>query len=141
MAHRGVYIDHLQNLTLFVACSRKDLQHIARRAKNAQVAAGTAIINEGEHGNEFFVILDGTALVHRDGRKVATLGPGNAFGELALLGDAPRNATVVAETDAELVVVSEPDFTGLLDEVPGFARKLLAGTAHRLREADARSIQ
>lgn len=77
----------------------------------------------------------------RHGRTVATLGPGNGFGELAVLGDAPRNATVVAETDAELVVVSERDFAGLLDEVPGFARKLLAGTAHRLREADARSIQ
>jgi CRP/FNR family cyclic AMP-dependent transcriptional regulator len=141
VARRDVYVDHLQNLTLFAACSRKDLQRVARRAENRAVAAGTTIVNEGETGNEFFVILDGTASVRRQGRKVATIGAGSGFGELALLGDAPRNATVVADTDVELVVVREPDFVGLLDEVPGFALKLLAGTAHRLREADARSIQ
>ena len=79
--------------------------------------------------------------VTRQGRKIATIGPGAAFGELALLEKAPRNATVVADTDMELVVLGQREFAGLIDEVPGFARKLLAGMAHRLREADARSVQ
>jgi CRP/FNR family transcriptional regulator, cyclic AMP receptor protein len=79
--------------------------------------------------------------VTRKGRKVATLGPGTAFGELALLDRAPRNATVVAETPMELVVLGQREFAGILDEVPGFARKLLAGLAHRLRESDAKSVQ
>jgi CRP-like cAMP-binding protein len=87
------------------------------------------------------VIVDGTAKVTRQGRKVATLGPGAAFGELALLDRAPRNASVVAETPMELVVLGQREFAGILDEVPGFARKLLAGLAHRLREADAKSVQ
>ena len=91
-------------------------------------------------GNEFFVIIDGTATVRRQGRKVATLEPGNGFGELALLEDAPRNGTVVADTDMEFVVVGQREFTELLDGVPGFARKMLTGTAHRLREADARVL-
>ena len=77
----------------------------------------------------------------RQGRKVATLGPGDAFGELALLEKAPRNSTIVAETDMELVVLGQREFAGLIDEVPGFARKLLAGMANRLRDADARSVQ
>jgi CRP-like cAMP-binding protein len=79
--------------------------------------------------------------VTRQGRKVATLGPGSAFGELALLDRAPRNASVVAETPMELVVLGQREFAGILDEVPGFARKLLAGLAHRLRDADAKSVQ
>ncbi len=135
------FIDHLQQVPLFAACSRKDLQLVARRAEDVRVAAGKALISEGETGHEFFVILEGTAKVSRHGRKIATLGPGDAFGELALLEKAPRNSTIVAETDMELVVLGQREFAGLIDEVPGFARKLLAGMGKRLREADARSVQ
>ena len=102
--------------------------------------AGKTLVAEGETGHEFFVILSGTARVSRRGRKIATLGPGSSFGELALLEKAPRNATIVAETDMELVVLGQREFAGIVDEVPGFARKMLAGMAKRLREADARSV-
>jgi CRP/FNR family transcriptional regulator, cyclic AMP receptor protein len=141
MSRHDPFVDHLQQVTLFAACSRKDLHKLAHLSEDRRVAAGTTIVNEGDDGNEFFVILDGTARVSRQGRKIATLGPGSGFGELALLENAPRNATVVADTDMELVVVGQRDFSVLLDEVPGFARKMLAGTAHRLREADARAIE
>jgi CRP/FNR family transcriptional regulator, cyclic AMP receptor protein len=141
MARRDAFIDHLQQVPLFAACSRKDLQLVARRAEDVKVPAGKALVSEGETGHEFFVILDGTARVTRQGRKVATIGAGDAFGELALLEKAPRNASVVADTDMELVVLGQREFAGLIDEVPGFARKLLAGMAHRLRDADARSVQ
>jgi len=141
MARRDAFIDHLQQVPLFAACSRKDLQLVARRAEDVRVTAGKALISEGETGHEFFVILDGTARVSRQGRKIATLGAGDAFGELALLEKAPRNSTIVADTDMELVVLGQREFAGLIDEVPGFARKLLAGMAKRLREADARSVQ
>ena len=141
MARRDAFIEHLQQVPLFAACTRKDLQHVARRAEDIQVPAGKALVSEGETGHEFFVIVDGKARVTRQGRKVATLGAGDAFGELALLEKAPRNATVIADTDMELVVLGQREFAGLIDEVPGFARKLLAGMAHRLREADARSVQ
>ncbi|MGZ4689137.1 MAG: cyclic nucleotide-binding domain-containing protein [Acidimicrobiia bacterium] len=141
MARRDVFLDHLQGVALFAGCSRKDLQRVARKAESRRVVAGTAIVNEGENGSEFFVVIDGTARVSRQGRKVATVGPGSGFGELALLAKAPRNATVVADTDMELAVVGEREFAELLDEVPGFARRMLRSTAHRLREADVRSIQ
>jgi len=140
MARRDAFIDHLQQVPLFAACSRKDLQLVAKRAEEVKVAAGKTLISEGETGHEFFVILDGQARVTRRGRKIATLGPGDAFGELALLEKAPRNSTIVAETDSELVVLGQREFAGLIDEVPGFARKLLAGMAHRLRESDAKSV-
>jgi CRP/FNR family cyclic AMP-dependent transcriptional regulator len=141
MSRHDPFIDHLTQVPLFSACSRKDLQKVAHRAKDVRIAAGTTIVTEGDDGDEFFVILDGTATVRRHGRKITTLGPGSGFGELALLERALRNATVVADTDMELVVVGRREFATLLDEVFGFARKMLAGTAHRLREADARAIQ
>src|SRR5262245_7510369 len=140
MARRDAFIDHLQEVPLFAACSRKDLQLVAKRAEDVRVAGGKTIISEGETGHEFFVILEGTARISRHGRKIASIGPGAAFGELALLEKAPRNSTVVAETDMELVVLGQREFAGLIDEVPGFARKLLAGMAHRLRESDAKSL-
>ena len=140
MARHDPFVDHLQQVTFFSACSRKDLRKVAKRSEDRQVAAGTTIVNEGDNGTEFFVILDGTVSVSRQGRKLATLGPGSGFGELALLVDAPRNATVVADTDVGLVVVRQRQFARLLDEVPGFSRKMLAGTAHRLRVADREAV-
>jgi CRP/FNR family transcriptional regulator, cyclic AMP receptor protein len=141
MARQDAFIEHLQQVPLFSACSKRDLQLVARRAEDVRVAAGKVLVNEGETGHEFFVIIDGTARVTRRGKRVATLGPGSAFGELALLDKAPRNATVIAETPMELVVLGQREFAGIIDEVPGFSRKLLAGMANRLREADAKAVQ
>jgi CRP-like cAMP-binding protein len=141
MARRDAFLDHLAQVPLFSALSRKELGLVARRAEDVTVDAGRVLVSEGATGSEFFVIVDGKASVAMHGRKVATLGPGDAFGELALLDKAPRNATVVAETPMELVVLGQREFGGLIDEVPGFARKLLAGMARRLRQADAKSVQ
>lgn len=126
---------------MFSACSKRELALVARRAEDVRVSAGKVLIAEGSTGHEFFVIFEGTARVTRNGRRVATLGPGQAFGELALLDKGPRNATVIAEGDMELVVLGQREFAGLIDEVPGFARRLLAGMAHRLRELDAKAVQ
>ncbi len=141
MARHDAFIEHLQHIPMFSACSKRDLQLVARRAEDVRVPAGKVLVNEGETGHEFFVILDGSARVTRHGKRVATIGPGGAFGELALLDKAPRNATVIAETPMELVVLGQREFAGIIDEVPGFARKLLAGMAARLRDADAKSVQ
>ncbi len=136
---RGDFIDHLRSVPLFATCSRRDLTQVARRTEDVEVPAGRELVREGGLGHEFFVILTGRAKVVRRGRKVASLGPGDWFGELALLDRSPRNASVIAETEMEVAVIAQRDFAGLVDELPGFARKLLAAMAARLREADARS--
>jgi CRP/FNR family cyclic AMP-dependent transcriptional regulator len=138
---RDVFIDHLARVPLFSACSRKDLELVARRAEDVKVDARKQLVSEGDAGTEFFVIIDGTASVSKRGQRVAELGPGGFFGELALLDKAPRNATVVAETPMELVVLGQREFAGLIDDVPEFAHKLLAGLARRLRQADSQTIQ
>lgn len=138
---RDAFLDHLSEVSLFSALSKRDLQMVARRAEDVKVDAGKVLVTEGSAGSEFFVIMDGKARVTRRGRKVADLGAGQFFGELALLDRAPRNATVVAETPMEVLVLGQREFAALIDEVPGLAHKLLAGIARRLREADAKSVQ
>jgi CRP/FNR family cyclic AMP-dependent transcriptional regulator len=113
---------------------------VAKRAEDVVVPAGKVLVSEGDTGNQFFVIMSGTAKLTRRGRKIATLGPGDSFGELALLDKHPRNATAIAETPMELVVIGQREFAGLIDDVPGFARKLLAAMAARLRAADMSDV-
>lgn len=114
---------------------------MARRVEDIEVGAGKVLVSEGAAGAEFFAIIKGNASVSRHGQEVAQLGPGDFFGDLALLDRAPRNATITAVTPMELVVLGQREFAALIDEVPGFARKLLAGLARRLRAYDAKAIQ
>lgn len=137
MRGKSDYLDHLAQVPLFSACSRKDLQTIARASDEVQVKAGKVLVEEGKPGHEFFLIVDGNASVSKGKRVVTDLGPGRYFGELALLDRAPRNATVKATSDMTVLVLGQREFGGVLDAVPGLAHKLLSSMANRLREADA----
>ncbi|HEX4979912.1 MAG TPA: cyclic nucleotide-binding domain-containing protein [Acidimicrobiales bacterium] len=132
-------LDQLANVRLFSACNRKELGLIGKASDELEVPAGKILCEEGRPGFEFYLILDGTAAVKRDGHKVAELGPGASFGELALLTRLPRNATVEATSPMTVLVLGQREFSGLLDEVPGIAHKLLSSLAQRLYEADTRS--
>jgi len=138
MAGRNDYLEHLKAVPLFAACSRKELQRIARASDETTIAAGTEFVRQGEIGREAFVIVQGQARVDRNGKKVATLGPGACIGELALLDKGPRTATVRAETPLTVLVLGPREFSGLLDEVPGLSHKLLTALASRVRELDRR---
>jgi CRP/FNR family transcriptional regulator, cyclic AMP receptor protein len=134
-------VPDLAEVPLFSACSKKDLNLISKRTERVHVPPGKVLVREGAAGAEFFVILEGQAEVSRHGRRVADLSRGDFFGDLALLDRAPRNATVTAKTDMELAVLGQREFAAMIDEVPGFAHKLLSGLAHRLREFDAKTVQ
>ena len=134
-------LDQLSNVRLFSACNKKELGLIGRASDEVEVPAGRVLCEQGKPGFEFYLILDGEAAVKRNGKKVASLGPGQYFGELALLDRGPRNATVEASKDSTLLVLGQREFSGLLDEVPGLAHKLLTSMAARLREADAKTVQ
>src|SRR3712207_587709 len=140
MAPKTSYLDHLASVPLFSACSKKDLQRIARASDEIDVQAGRVLVDQGRAGHEFFLIIDGTATVKRNDRKVTTLGPGQYFGELSLLDRGPRSATVVAETDMRVLVLGQREFAGVLDDVPEMAHKLLGSMARRLREADSKAF-
>jgi CRP/FNR family transcriptional regulator, cyclic AMP receptor protein len=131
---------NLGDIWLFSACSAGQLRTIARSVEEISVPTGSVLVEEGTIGREFFFIVEGTASVRRKGRKIATLGPGRYFGELALLDRKPRSATVVAETDMTLLVLEQRAFNGLLDAMPALSHKLLVAMSQRLREADARAF-
>jgi len=135
-----MYLDHLAQVPLFSTCSRKDLQKLSKASDEITVKAGKVLVEEGKPGHEFFLIVEGRAEVRRKNRKVASLGPGQFFGELSLLDRGPRSATVIAETEMTLLVLGQREFAGVIDDVPAMAHKLLAALAGRLREADTRAL-
>lgn len=133
-------IEHLGHVKMFSSLNKKELGLISKASDVVGVKAGTEIVSEGTTGHEFYLILDGSASVKRNGRKVASLAPGSYFGEMALLDRGPRSATVVADTDTELLVIGQREFLGVLDQVPALSHKLLVSMAARLREADTRAV-
>jgi CRP-like cAMP-binding protein len=109
---------------VFDSLSRKQRRLLASRAAELEVPPGKMLCSKGETAHEFFVIEDGTAKVVRDGQYLDELGPGDFFGEMGLLENAPRNADVVAKTPVRLMVLSGRALRDLEREAPGFARKL-----------------
>jgi CRP-like cAMP-binding protein len=136
MAGSSRYLKHLAQIPLFSACSTRDLQKIARAADELSIDEEREIVTQGAVGRECFVIVEGEAAVKRNGRRIATLGPGDHFGELALLDGGPRTASVFAESPITLLVLGQREFTGLVDEVPGLALKIMSSLAARIRELD-----
>ena len=128
-------VSQLSKVPLFSDCSQRDLQTIARVVREIPHRAGTIIAREGEPGVGLFIILDGTADVSIGGRKKASLGAGDFFGEIALLDGGPRTATVTAKTDLNLLGLTEWVFRGLMSEHPSIALKTLQQMAARLRSA------
>ena len=127
----------LAKVPLFSDCSKRELQLISRAAKEVHRKAGTVLAKEGDAGVGLFLILDGTAEVTIGGRRRTTLGPGDFFGEVALLDGGPRTATVTATSDMSLLVLSEWVFRGLLHQHPSIAMKTLSTLAGRLRLASS----
>src|SRR5690348_14976166 len=108
----------LQHVHLFEGLRRADLAKADRLFTELVLPAGTDLIAEGRVGREFFVIADGQVAVERGGREVARLGAGDFVGEVALMGDGPRNATVRALTDVRVLVQNRREFASLLDAIP-----------------------
>jgi CRP/FNR family transcriptional regulator, cyclic AMP receptor protein len=128
-------IEHLAKIPLFGGCSKKELQSIARSAKQVNHPAGTVIAAEGDPGQGLFIMGAGEADVTVGGKKVNQLGPGDSFGEMALLDGGPRTATVTATTPVTVYVLSQWAFRGILADQPAIARRTLEAMAGRLREA------
>lgn len=136
MFSKKAYVDNLRKVALFNGCTNKELDRIARSGDEVQMDAGTMLTDQGQTGREAFVVLDGTVGVKRNGRKVASLGPGAIVGELSLLDHGPRTATVTCDTDCSVFVISQRHFLAVLDDVPTISHKLLVSLASRIRELD-----
>jgi CRP/FNR family transcriptional regulator, cyclic AMP receptor protein len=129
-------VELLRGVQLFSGCSTTELRRIASLTTEIAVEAGKVLTKRGEPGLEFFIIIEGEANATRKGVDLATLGPGSFFGELALLDGGQRTATVVAETDMRLLVLSRSEFNELHRTAPSVSKKMILELGVRLRATD-----
>jgi CRP-like cAMP-binding protein len=134
---RQTKIDLLRGVQLFGRCSRKELAAIARVADEVDLRAGTELTVQGRPAREVFILLSGEAVVRQNGRKLRVLGPDEIIGEIALLNDGPRTATVTVSQPSRVLVLNARDFRTLLSEQPDVALKVRAIVGERLRESAA----
>ena len=131
-------VELLKRTALFAECTKAELIEVALSADEREAAEGDRLTEEGRRGREFFVLVEGAVVVRRDGRRLADLGPGDWFGEIAILTYKPRTASVTAITPVRLLVISDGAFRRVVETTPRIALNVLRGVAERL-EHDARS--
>jgi len=124
-------IAQLKQLPLFAGYSRKQLAEVASVADQIDVPASYPLIRQGAAGHEFVVLAEGSAVVERDGEQIATIGDGDFVGELALLNDTKRTASVRTTAPSRLFVLAERDFRRLVGHIPAFAQRVMASAAAR----------
>ena len=122
----------LRQAPLFEDLSKAELTALARATEDMELPEGKVLCKEGELGHEFFVIVDGEAEVTRNGKRLATDRGGDFFGEIALLEDSRRTATVTAMSPLRVFVLTGPNFRHLLDQNPKVERKILRALARRV---------
>ena len=131
---------HFASVPLFAGCSKRELKLVRQTAVVEPRATGAALVTEGETGADAYVILQGKCRVLRNGRRVGAVEAGGVVGELSMLNQAPRNATVVAETPLEVAIIRRREFFELLEKSPSICRKLLEQLAARVQELDAHTL-
>lgn len=132
---RGDAVAQLERVPLLSGLSKKELRMVARFLREQKFSAGSAIVIDGESGHGLYVIQDGRVSVHKKGKTVARMGPGDFFGEMAVLDGGPRTATVQADTDAVCLTLASWEVKPLLMEQPGMAYKMLQEVVRRLRRS------
>lgn len=122
----------LKSVPLFSGCTKQELQKLAMIADEIDLRDGSALTREGQPGREFFVLIDGTVDVIQGDERVSQLGAGDWFGEIALLTNAPRTATVMATSPVRVLVVTDRAFKQVLEQTPSIAVKMLERVGERL---------
>jgi CRP/FNR family transcriptional regulator, cyclic AMP receptor protein len=129
---RNQKVELIKRAPLFWNCSKRELEQIAQLADEIDLNEGKEMTRQGERGREFFVLLDGEADVIKDGRTINQLSGGDFFGEIALVADTPRTATVKATAPIQALVITDRSFRRLMKDQPEIQGKVLAALAARL---------
>ena len=135
MLRKNAKIELIRRVPLFSRCSKRELEQVAAIADELDFPQGKELIREGDRGREFFVLLEGSMDVRRGGRKLSTLKDGDFAGEIALVSDVPRTATVTTATPTRALVITDRAFRDLLKRSPEIQRKVLEALAARLAES------
>src|SRR5213593_4386440 len=125
MLRKDSKVELLKRVPLFAGCSKRELAHISTVADEIDFRPGRTLIREGAPGREFFVLVDGTAEITQKGKRINTAGPGDFFGELALLTNQPRSATVTTTSAVDALVVTARAFRELIEDNRLIALKVM----------------
>jgi CRP-like cAMP-binding protein len=125
-------LDVLRRVPLFHGLRARELRRVAALADEIEIPAGSTLTAEGERGREFVVLVNGDAEVRREGRRLNVLHGGDFLGEIALVSDLPRTATVTTTSPARILLLTARDFRALMHELPAMRRRVLATAALRL---------
>jgi CRP/FNR family cyclic AMP-dependent transcriptional regulator len=139
MASRSEQVNLLSGVELFAGLTKKEAGKVLQFMRDINYGAGKVMVEEGDNGGRFFLITSGTAVVSRRGRRIRRLGPGDSFGDIALIDGGPRSATVTAETPVSTLSLAVWNFKAALLENPTITYKLLLVLSKRLRESEARA--
>ena len=130
--HKDAKVELISRVPLFARCSKKELRVIANVADQIEWPEGKTLIKEGRLGDEFFILIEGTVAVSRDGRKLRDLAAGEWAGEIALISNVPRTATVVTTSPVRALVLTGGGFSQLIGDNPSIAAKVLAVLGERV---------
>lgn len=126
-------LELISKVPLFGGCNRRSIEEIGRLAEEVDVPAGKVLMREGETGDAFYVVVNGTVSVERSGAEPRMLGPGDFLGEIALVDHGRRTATATCVSDCRLLVLGHREFDQLLDRYPEIRGQVLAALADRVR--------
>lgn len=133
-------VQHLSEVPMFRQLSQAQLRRLAKHVDEVTVDEGKVLAREGSKERELLIVVDGQATVRRNDRKIAQLSVGDVIGEMSLVDDEPRSATVTADSDMTLLVIASREFQPLLEDVPGMAKGIMKAMAKRLRVADSQLV-
>jgi len=133
---RDEKLDLLHRIPLFAKLDRHKITRVGELTDQVDVPAGKMLIRQGDTGGDLMVLVSGQVAIERDGVRVATLGPGDFFGEISLIDGRPRTATVTTEAPSTLLVVSHREFHALMDQIPEVAAQILDALADRVRKLE-----
>lgn len=137
---RDEKLDLLHGIPLFAGLDRRHLERLGMLTEEVDVPAGKVVIRQGDLGDDLMIVVSGQVGVDRDGARVNQLGPGDFFGEIALIERGPRTATVTTEAPTRLLVVNHRDFHALMEEFPEVAAQVLLTLAHRIRGLESYAV-
>ncbi len=133
-------VAQLSKVPLFANCSKRELSRLLSLVRTENVDAGHTLFVEGAPSSNLYVILTGSAVVRKNGRRIARVGPGDVVGELSVILGGPRTATVEADTPIEWLVLDRSSLRQAIDEVPGLGWNVLQSVAARLDQANKHPV-
>jgi len=133
-------LELLKTVPLFATCDKREIERLGMLAEEVDLPAGRVLFRQGDTAQEMFIVVSGQVRIERDGAVLANSGPGDFFGEIALVAGGPRTATATCVTSCRLLVLGRRDFHSLMDEFPGLKMRVLETLAKRVRALDTAAV-